>query len=176
MRSWGIGREVLYPREGPRAHSDSMNPWVERLAKRVESGAAVVAGVLSGTSADGIDVVLARLERSQGAGAGLAPRALAFRTLPCEGQLADRLRALLDGEDPGLAGTALLHRDLGRAFGRAAAEVAREEGLQLELVGSHGQTVWHHDGVEPSGPASLQLGDGDFVAAAAGCPAVVDFR
>ena len=38
----------------------------------------------------------------------------------------------------------------------------------LALVGSHGQTVYHHDGQEPSGPATLQLGDGDFVAVSGG--------
>ena len=76
----------------------------------------------------------------------------------------------------GLRQTALLHRDLGRAFGRAARQLARGHRTVLALVGSHGQTVYHHDGQEPSGPATLQLGDGDFVAEEAGCTAVSDFR
>ena len=83
---------------------------------------------------------------------------------------------MLDGAPTDLRATALLHRDLGRAFGRAAARLAREEGLQLDLIGSHGQTVWHHDDREVEGPATLQLGDGDFVAEAAGCCVVSDFR
>ncbi|MEO2162354.1 MAG: anhydro-N-acetylmuramic acid kinase, partial [bacterium] len=82
----------------------------------------------------------------------------------------------LDGEPQDLRQTALLHRDLGRAFGRAVREVCDAAGLRLDLLGSHGQTVYHHDGAEPSGPASLQLGDGDFVAEEAGCPVVSDFR
>jgi anhydro-N-acetylmuramic acid kinase len=36
--------------------------------------------------------------------------------------------------------------------------------------------VWHHDGVEPSGAATLQLGDGDEVAEAAGAAVAFDFR
>ena len=46
----------------------------------------------------------------------------------------------------------------------------------LDLVASHGQTVFHHDGAGPTGPVTLQLGDGDEVAEAAGCGAVTDLR
>jgi anhydro-N-acetylmuramic acid kinase len=141
-----------------------------RLRLRLERGEALVAGVLSGTSADGIDVALARC------GSGRRPELCAFETRAFPAELGERVRAVLDGRPPALREVALLARDLGLAFGRAASELARREGLRLDLVGSHGQTVYHHDGVEPSGPASLQLGDGDFVAAASGAPTVSDFR
>ena len=145
---------------------------MERLRARLEAGEAVVAGVLSGTSADGIDVAIVR----PGPGAGALDACLAFATRPWPGELGARVRAVLDGAEPRLRELALLHRDLGRACGAAAREVADASGLALDLVGSHGQTVWHHDAREPSGPATLQLGDGDQVAEAAGCPAVSDFR
>src|SRR5262245_59031566 len=127
---------------------------------------AVVAGVLSGTSADGIDVGIARFRSvPEGAGSRLArPELLAFEVVPFESELRSRVRAVLDGGRPTLREIALLHRDLGRAFGRATRRVAIARSLDLDLAGSHGQTVWHHDGDEPSGAASLQLGDGDFVA------------
>lgn len=139
---------------------------------------ALVAGVLSGTSADGIDVAVARVRtRVRGAEFDLAPPELVrFDTLDFEPSLHARVRRVLDGASTGLRETALLHRDLGRAFGRAARAVAERSGVALDLVGSHGQTVWHHDGVEPSGPATLQLGDGDFVAEECGAPVVSDFR
>jgi anhydro-N-acetylmuramic acid kinase len=146
------------------------------LAQRLTSGQAVVAGVMSGTSGDGIDVALVRFAPEASGGALGAPRQLAFRTAPFEPALALRVRAALDGAPLDLRAAALLSRDLGRAFGAAARDAARDAGHELELVGSHGQTVWHHDGVEPSGPATLQLGDGDFVAEAAGCAAASDFR
>ncbi len=133
-------------------------------------GQAVVAGVLSGTSADGIDVALVR------AGVVGAGAALAFETRPFPAELGARLRAALDGRALSARELALLSRDLGLAFGRAARTLARGCGVALDLVGSHGQTVWHHDGNEPSGPATLQLGDGDFVAAASGAATVSDFR
>lgn len=152
---------------------------LERLRARLASGEALVAGVLSGTSGDGMDVALAHLPPI-GAGAlpdaGKAPELVAFETVPFPSRLAAQVRAALDGEPFGLRETALLSRDLGRAFGAALRAVAADHGLVPELAGSHGQTVYHHDGVEPSGPATLQLGDGDFVAEAAGCTVVSDFR
>jgi len=168
------------------------------LCERIEAGQALVGGVLSGTSADGIDVVLARLARqaSPGGPGGAGGRlrlseVVAFEVAPFPGPLAERVRTVLDGAGAadgartgsGAAGAAmdlrdlaLLDRDLGRAFGRAAADLALDKGLELDLLGSHGQTVWHHDDREAEGPATLQLGDGDFVAEAAGCCVVSDFR
>lgn len=161
------------PPSGP-ARACLGGPGLARLAERVASGEAVVGGVLSGTSADGIDVGLARFVRRGGALA--LSESLAFSTEPFPAELGARVREVLDGVPADLRTTALLHRDLGRAFGAAVAAVARRAGLAPELVGSHGQTVYHHDGREPSGAATLQLGDGDFVAEAAGCAVVSDFR
>lgn len=143
---------------------------LSRLWLRLARGEACVAGVLSGTSADGIDVVLLRFGESD------SPVPLAFETQPFPDALGRELRAVLDGRPVGAREIALLDRDLGRAFGLAARALAERTGLALDLVGSHGQTLWHHDGNEERGAATLQLGDGDFVAQATGAPAVSDFR
>jgi len=151
-----------------------MDP-VQTARARLSAGEAVVAGVLSGTSADGIDVGLVRFPRAT-AGCPGAPELEYFATEPFADELADRLRAVLDGESLDLAALAALDRDLGRAFGRAARTVGERAGRVLDLVGSHGQTVYHHDGDAASGPATLQLGDGASVAEEAHAPAVTDFR
>lgn len=135
-------------------------------------------GVLSGTSGDGVDVALARLSVEQ-TGAGLRPAGLellAFECTPFPGELAARVRAVLDGEAPTLGEVALLHRDLGSTFGDAVAALAKRSAQQPLIVGSHGQTVWHHDGAPAGERATLQLGDADHVAEAAGCWVVSDFR
>lgn len=144
----------------------------------MEAGDALVAGVLSGTSADGIDVVLVR-PVVQGLGASsrlVALPQLVFTTQAFDAPLADRVRAALDGATLGPREIALLGRDLGLAFGTAARKLAVANGFELDLVASHGQTIYHHDGVTADGKASLQLGDGDFCAEAAGCTVVSDFR
>jgi anhydro-N-acetylmuramic acid kinase len=147
----------------------------ETLSKRIASGEAVVAGVLSGTSADGIDVVLARFGVAD-RGALELRETLAGETVPFPPSLGAEVRVVLDGAPTDLRRAALLNRDLGRAFGEAVATVAAGAGLAVDLVGSHGQTVWHHDDREASGPATLQLGDGCHVAEAAGAPVVSDLR
>ncbi len=138
----------------------------------------MIAGVLSGTSADGIDVALTRFPPFQGRDLG-TPETLAFETFPFQRDVAQRLRPLLDGSSEhgwDLALIATLSRDLGRCFGRAARELALQQGLALDLVGSHGQTVFHHDGRPEVAPSTLQLGDGAFVAEEAQAPVVHDFR
>ncbi|MFN0008845.1 MAG: anhydro-N-acetylmuramic acid kinase [Planctomycetota bacterium] len=146
---------------------------MEQLRRRFEEGA-IVAGTLSGTSADGIDVVLTRMRSRSGTLADLEQ--LSFSVEPFPESLRGRVRAALDGEPVLLRESALLSRDLGRAFGRAARDAATRAGVALDLVASHGQTVWHHDGEEATGPATLQLGDGDFAAEEAGCAVASDFR
>jgi anhydro-N-acetylmuramic acid kinase len=147
---------------------------IAELRARFAGEGALVAGVLSGTSADGIDVAIARLCVR---GSALeAPEVLAFAIEDYPREVRARVRRILDGESVALGEIARLDRDLGRAFGSAARAVAARERLQLDLVASHGQTVWHHDGVDATGASTLQLGDGDFVAEAAGCAVASDFR
>jgi anhydro-N-acetylmuramic acid kinase len=151
---------------------------MRNLVRSLESGDAIVAGVLSGTSGDGVDVVIARLGVT-GSGESSRPQALeqlAFACTAFPDELGRRVRAVLDGVPPSLGEIALLHRDLGLAFGQAVSALAQESGLAPILVGSHGQTVWHHDGAEPGERATLQLGDADHVAQAAGCWVASDFR
>ncbi len=144
------------------------------LSHKLQEGSALVAGVLSGTSADGVDVALGRFGL-EGTDLRLL-EVLVQQTRPWPEDLGLRVRSFLCGGTLELAEVALLHRDLGRVFGQCVGEVCSGAGVVPDLVGSHGQTVYHHDGTEESGPATLQLGDGDWVAEFAGCPVVSDFR
>ena len=128
-----------------------------------------VAGLLSGTSMDGLDVALARVEVT---GSPEAPAIAAvldhFDTVPFPPSLATRLAAL-DRLD--LAELAALDADLGRWQADAVAERCRAHGFAPELIGSHGQTVYHDHG-----EVSWQFGEPSFLAAALGCPVVYGFR
>lgn len=144
------------------------------IPAKLREGRAVVAGVLSGTSADGIDVALFRPHMGDGGVIDLGM--IDFETVVFEPGIRAELRHVLDGGQLDLGRVACLNRDLGVAFGAAAKAAAGRAGVRLDLVGSHGQTVWHHDGNHGRGRASLQLGDGDFLAEAAAATVVSDFR
>ncbi|MEM6571179.1 MAG: anhydro-N-acetylmuramic acid kinase [Planctomycetota bacterium] len=153
---------------------------IDGTARSALTDGSLVAGVLSGTSADGIDVALARprLDGPPDARRVVGLDSVGGSTEPFDPDLAQRVHRILDGSaTPSLAEVAVLHRDLGRAFGEAARRVAdRADAGPLALVASHGQTVFHHDGDPEVGRVTLQLGDGDAVAEAAGCAAASDFR
>jgi anhydro-N-acetylmuramic acid kinase len=135
----------------------------------------LVIGLMSGTSADGIDAAL--VEWPDGPEAG--PYSLrAFLELPFERELQERIHRLAAGRLPAeemLAELAGLDVELGARFAEAAVAVATQAGVSLEAVAaiaSHGQTVAHH----PERSASLQIGDPSVIAERSGCTVVADFR
>lgn len=128
-------------------------------------------GLISGTSADGIDAALA----------GFDP-ALALhysRTFPYPEALRARVLALSQHDAPLLSLDAIgaLDTQLGQAFADAANALIDESGIdraRIRAIGSHGQTLRHR----PSGefPFSLQLGDANVIAERTGITTVADFR
>jgi anhydro-N-acetylmuramic acid kinase len=121
----------------------------------------IALGLMSGTSADGVSAAVVRIGPRR-------VKLLAYRTFPYPRAL--RERVLLAGRgEAGTAEMSALHADLGRIFAKVAARAARR--FRLDVVGSHGQTVWH----EP-GRHTLQLGEAAWIVEATGVTTVCDFR
>jgi anhydro-N-acetylmuramic acid kinase len=122
-----------------------------------------VAGLMTGTSMDGLDVALCRVTS-----APLGFELLAFETVPMPTELRRSLAAerLAD-----VGAVARANMALGHYFADALADVLAQHPVTLHLIGSHGQTVYHEHGV-----TTLQLGDPTPLAARFGCPVVHDFR
>ncbi len=134
-----------------------------------------VIGLMSGTSADGVDAALVEWPE------GDAPRPfrlVAFREQPFDAALQTRIHALAAGELPAegvLAELAALDVELGERFADAAVTLAAEAGIPLDAVdavASHGQTVAHH----PERRATLQIGAPSVIAERTGCTTVANFR
>ncbi|HTY84880.1 MAG TPA: anhydro-N-acetylmuramic acid kinase [Silvibacterium sp.] len=137
----------------------------------------VVAGVMSGTSADGIDVALARIspdarkphiELLAHHSAGYPP---ALR------------RAVLDAMNAQRISTAELARlnwRLGIAYAEAVRAAVEKYRVQIELVGCHGQTVYHQGKAAPYAgrpvACTWQLGEPALIAAEMRVPVVSNFR
>lgn len=132
------------------------------------------AGVMSGTSLDGVDVAVLELT-----GQGERPdRAsiVGFRTAPYGVVFRDRLASATEGATaPELC---RLNFELGRRFAEAVELTLAELGLgpeALTAIGSHGQTIWHDPAVEGPG-STLQIGEAAVMAELLGIPVVADFR
>ena len=138
------------------------------------TSARLVAGVMSGTSGDGIDTALLRLDGDPQAPAW---ELLGFRTDPYTPDLAEEVLAAADREDLDIAATASLHVRLGRAYARALGNLIEQTDVaphELDAVGLHGQTILHDPEGDP--PVSVQIGSAAEVAEALGCDVVSDFR
>jgi len=126
-------------------------------------------GVMSGTSLDGVDVVLCPVGEK-----GIELASSYFH--PFDERLrGDLLRAI--GGTTTLEEVGELDHRLGVLFADAVQALIREHHLdtgRIEAIGLHGQTVWHR----PSGPMpfTMQLGDPNIVCARTGIRTVADFR
>ena len=136
----------------------------------------IVIGLMSGTSADGIDAAVVRLE---GAPPFLAWEVLAHLHRPFISTLRDELFTCFRPETGSVDRLCRLNFMLGRAFGAAALDAATEAGLsiaEIDLIGSHGQTLWHEPPEEDGRGSTLQLGEPAIIAEVTGVPVVSNFR
>jgi anhydro-N-acetylmuramic acid kinase len=143
-----------------------------------------VMGLMSGTSMDGIDAVIVQISPAKSAG-GIAVYLEAFASTPYPHDVRSALGALIasDGsaKAPQLAVRDLcaLNFSIGDAFASAAIAVAGNKLATVDLIGSHGQTVYHlpdDDGMPGFVRSTLQIGEPAVIAARTGVTCVADFR
>lgn len=150
---------------------------LEKLFRKKEK---LVIGLMSGTSADGIDAALVRIT---GSGPSTAVRQLAFRIYPYPAGLREILFRSSDARTARLDEIARLDMLLGSLFADAARKIARRAGVPLsrvDLIGSHGQTIHHlPSGLRMFGKtirATVQVAHPSAVAKLTGVLTVGDFR
>jgi anhydro-N-acetylmuramic acid kinase len=140
----------------------------------------LVAGIMSGTSLDGVDVVLARL-RGSGRGMRMEVLATGHHAYP------DALRGLVlansAAETSSVVDISQLNARLAHEYARAVRSVASQAGMapaEIDVIGCHGQTIQHVPGdLDVAGVpirSTLQIGDPATLACLVGVPVVGDFR
>jgi len=122
-----------------------------------------VAGLISGTSVDGIDVAVIDVDDTE-------LRVVASATVPYEEGVRRRILAVSNAQAH-VGEVAALNFLIGELFASALAATFPLD--SIELVGSHGQTIYHH-GAEPL--CTLQIGEGAVIAERTGRPVISDFR
>ncbi|MCK6484614.1 MAG: anhydro-N-acetylmuramic acid kinase [Phycisphaerae bacterium] len=132
----------------------------------------IVVGLMSGTSADGVDAVACRV---RGRGLHMRPTILSHVHRAYSKSLREAvLHAAADAAMPP-ADLCRLHWRLGRAYANAAAAAIKATGLpasDIAGVGCHGQTICHL----PAEGATWQLGEPAVIAGCIGVPVVARFR
>jgi len=100
----------------------------------------IVAGVMSGTSADGVNVALVRL---QGRGLRTRLQLLAHREYPYPPRIRSAVLAAMNSKRASVADLARLNFRLAEVYAEAVSDTARESGFACDLIGCHGQTIYH---------------------------------
>jgi len=150
------------------------------MSAGAKKGGMLVLGLMSGTSADGIDIALARIS---GAPPGVKARLLNHTAV----KFPERVRAEIlrvAEQQPITAGElGQLNFRLGRLFADATKTACKRFHVavsSVDLIGSHGQTIFHQGrAVRYLGgrvASTLQIGEGAVIAAQTGVTTVADFR
>jgi len=144
------------------------------------NGSALCVGLMAGTSLDGIDAALVRID---GHARDAKVELLAFTTTPYPNAVRAELLALYDDQTNALARLSSLNVVIGALFAEATLAICAEGGIDpaaLEMIGSHGQTVWHQPLPDPALPLSttstIQIGEAAVIAERTGAPVMADFR
>jgi len=139
----------------------------------------IVAGVMSGTSADGIDVALVEIAGGRGAGAHTI-RLLGHANYPYSSTVRRSVLAAMNATSAAVADLARLNARLGELYADAVLTTQRRFRVKPQLIGCHGQTLYHQGNLQSflgrKISTTWQIGEGAVLAARVGVPVVSDFR
>ncbi len=127
-------------------------------------------GVMSGTSLDGIDVVIAAIDQNI-----VALQSSYCHPMPLD--IREEILSINQGQQVTLSQIGRLDTRLGRLFSEAILTLMHQQGLSshdIVAIGCHGQTVWHEP--HSDAPFSMQIGDNNIIATETGVTVVGDFR
>jgi anhydro-N-acetylmuramic acid kinase len=147
----------------------------ERMAKSM-----VVAGVMSGTSADGVDVAVCRISPARAKGE--TPRVKLLGHVGVEYPKAVWAAVLnaMDADAISVAELSRLNWRLGEVYADAVEKAQSSIGVKVRLVGCHGQTVYHQGAAEKylgkNVRTTWQMGEASVIAERLRVPVVSDFR
>jgi anhydro-N-acetylmuramic acid kinase len=157
-----------------------MEQYMNVLARLQATNDKLVIGLMSGTSVDGIDAILLHL---RGSGVRTKFEELAFLRYPYGNNVRHLILKNSVAETSSVEQITRLNFLVGELFAKAAARVVKKAGYRLsdvELIGSHGQTIHHLPRMRKFGGrtvrATLQIGDPSVIAKRTGVPTVGDFR
>jgi anhydro-N-acetylmuramic acid kinase len=140
----------------------------------------VVAGVMSGTSADGVDVAVCRIAPARVEGGMPGAKLLGYVGVAYPKGVRAAVLGAMDADAISVAELARLNWRLGEVYADAVEKTQEQLRVKVELVGCHGQTVYHQGAaasyLERATRATWQMGEAAVIAERLRVPVVSDFR
>ena len=138
----------------------------------------IVAGIMSGTSADGVDVALVQIRDSRDGFPKL--KLLAHEAFPYPAALRRAVLAAMNAQSTSTAELARLNWRLGVEYSNAVKDTLKRHPMRLDLIGCHGQTLYHQPVVQPYVGEKIaltwQAGEAAILGGELGIPVVSNFR
>lgn len=135
-----------------------------------------VAGLMSGTSADGVDAAITDINTDN-------VKVLTFDTFAYPADLRNNILELCRGKSCSVADISNLNFAIGEVFAESVIKLCKKSGIKLnsiDLIGSHGQTIYHNPKGKRFGKkivrSTLQIGEPSVIAYRTGIKTVADFR
>ena len=157
-----------------------MNPNIQKLFNIATKQDRVIIGLMSGTSLDGLDIALCRI---QGSGKDSKVELMHFETIEYTEAFRLEIRSVFAKKNIELEKLCLLNPRIALLHAGMIKEFLDRVNFsfdEIDLIASHGQTVYHAPQrsrrKDNTGNATLQIGDGDHLAVATGIITISDFR
>ncbi|MBW4534119.1 MAG: anhydro-N-acetylmuramic acid kinase [Pleurocapsa minor HA4230-MV1] len=132
----------------------------------------IVIGLMSGTSVDGIDAALVEIKGTE---QDLKVKLLAGATFAYPQDLRNQILAICGGKALNIAELADLDDAIALQFTQAARQIQAQH-QPAELIGSHGQTIYHRPPTQDKLGYSYQIGRGEMIAHLTGIQTISNFR
>ncbi|BAQ59970.1 anhydro-N-acetylmuramic acid kinase [Geminocystis sp. NIES-3708] len=132
----------------------------------------IIVGLMSGTSVDGIDAAVVEIK---GQKLDLEVNLLVGQTFPYSPSLRTKILQVCEGDSLSMTEFSQLDSAIATEFSQAVLNIIPDN-IKVDLIGSHGQTVYHQPPHKNQLGYSLQLGRGDVIAHLTGIDTVNNFR
>jgi len=157
-----------------------MNANIYKLCNIAKKKSRYIIGLMSGTSLDGLDIALCNIS---GSGNQTHLEVLAFETMEYSSSFRDEIESVFSKVEVSMKMLCAMNAKIGIAHAALVKEALKKWNVkvsQVDLIASHGQTVFHApktSNINKEFPNStLQIGDGDHIAVNTGIITVSDFR
>jgi anhydro-N-acetylmuramic acid kinase len=156
------------------------NIWINKLNELANKKHRIIIGLMSGTSLDGLDISLCKIE---GFGLETKVRSLNFEIFTYSDEIKNQVRAIFSKKHVDLEQVCLQNEFLGNLHGDLVNKALLKWKIansDVDLIASHGQTIYHSPqrlrASDNFGSGTLQIGDGDHIAYQTQIITISDFR